>query len=425
VVVLVVLVVDEVVLVDGRVVVVDDDEVVVGGRVVLVVVVSGVGPGSGVGRSEHPARRAKDRASAIGVIRRRFTAESSSADTETLRGPVRPCFTWGMRVVVAPDKFKGTASASAMATALADALAAAGHEVDRCPLADGGEGFLDVLGGPNRTTIVTGPLGAPVDARWRLAKGTAVIEMAEASGLVLAGGPEGNDAVEATTRGVGELLLSAVEAGARRIVVGVGGSATTDGGLGALKAMHPTQKFRGIDLSVACDVRTRFVDAAEVFAPQKGASPSQVAFLRRRLERLAQVYKMESGVDVADVDGSGAAGGLAGGLLTVGADLVSGFDYVADAVGLDELIESADLVITGEGFLDDESFDGKVVGGVAAMCAEFEVPCVAIVGEVVEPLPELPRGLTVVSMVERFGEERSIADPIGCALELALGFVER
>ena len=329
-----------------------------------------------------------------------------------------------MRVVVAPDKFKGTASASALAEAIAAALSASGHEVAACPMADGGEGFLEALGGANRTTTVTGPLGEPVAAGWRLAKGTAVVEMASAAGLTLAGGAEENDAIEATTRGVGELLTSAVEAGARRIVVGVGGSATTDGGLGALKAMHPTQRFRGIDLLVACDVRTTFIDAAEVFAPQKGASPSQVALLRRRLERLAQVYKMETGIDVTSVEGSGAAGGLAGGLLTIGADLVSGFEFIADEVGLDQMIEDADLVITGEGFLDDESFDGKVVGGVAALCAELDVPCLAIVGEVIEPLPELPAGFTAVSMVDRFGEARSMTDPIECAIEIALEFVD-
>ena len=329
-----------------------------------------------------------------------------------------------MRVVVAPDKFKGTASATDLAESLAAALTAAGHEVVSCPMADGGEGFLEVLGGSNRTTTVTGPLGAPVEAGWRLAKGTAVIEMAAAAGLTLAGGAEENDAIEATTRGVGELLTSAVEAGARRIVVGVGGSATTDGGLGALKAMHPTQRFRGIDLLVACDVRTTFIDAAEVFAPQKGASPSQVALLRRRLERLAQVYKMETGIDVTDIAGSGAAGGLAGGLLTIGAKLVSGFEFIADEVGLDQMIEGADLVITGEGFLDDESFDGKVVGGVAALCAELGVPCLAIVGEVIEPLPDLPSGFTVVSMVERFGDVRSMTEPIESAIEIALEFAD-
>lgn len=329
-----------------------------------------------------------------------------------------------MRVVIAPDKFKGSATASALAVGIADAVRSAGHGATAVPLADGGEGFLDAMGGANRISTVTGPLGELVEARWRLSRGVAVIEMAEASGLVLVGGAENNDPVEATTRGVGELIITAVESGARRVIVGVGGSATTDGGLGALKAMHPTQRFRGIDLEVACDVRTRFVDAATVFAPQKGASPAQVKLLQRRLERLAQVYGMESAVDVNAIDGSGAAGGLAGGLVTVGAQLVSGFALVADELGLDQMIEDADLVITGEGFLDDESFEGKVVGGVADMCAALNRPCLAIVGEVVEPLPDLPRTLTVVSLIDRFGEERSFADPVGCAIEIALEFVE-
>lgn len=329
-----------------------------------------------------------------------------------------------MRIVIAPDKFKGTATAVGLSTAIADAVQAAGHDAVAVPMADGGEGFLDALGGSNRTTTVTGPLGDPVDARWRLSKGVAVIEMAEAAGLVVAGGAEGNDPVEATTAGVGELISAAVENGARRVIVGVGGSATTDGGLGALKAMHPTQRFRGVDVEVACDVRTHFVDAAEVFAPQKGASPRQVEFLRRRLERLAQVYRDESGVDVAAVDGSGAAGGLAGGLMTIGAQLMSGFELVADEVRLDELIADADLVVTGEGFLDDESFDGKVVGGVASLCADAGVPCLAVVGEVVQPVPALPPGFTVVSLVEQFGDERAMDDPIACAVEVVLEHVE-
>ena len=329
-----------------------------------------------------------------------------------------------MRIVVAPDSFKGTASAVAVAEAVAAALRAAGHDPVAVPMSDGGEGFLDALGGSNRTSSVTGPLGDPVEARWRLSRGTAVIEMAEAAGLVLAGGAEENNPVEATTAGVGELLVTAVESGARRVIVGVGGSATTDGGLGALRAMHPTQRFRGVDLTVACDVRTRFVDAAEVFAPQKGASPTQVEFLRRRLERLAQVYRDESGVDVTAIDGSGAAGGLAGGLCTIGAELVSGFDLVAEETGLDECIEGADLVITGEGFLDAESFDGKVVGGVAALCAELGVPCLAVVGEVVDPVPELSPVLTVVSLVAAFGEERARADAVDCVVEVVLEHVE-
>lgn len=328
-----------------------------------------------------------------------------------------------MRVVVAPDKFKGTVSATSLAHEIAGALRDVGHDTVAVPMADGGEGFLDVMGGANRTTVVMGPVGLKVEASWRLSRGTAVIEAASAAGLTLAGGPKRNDPIEASTRGVGELVVHAVESGARRVLIGVGGTATTDGGLGALDAMHPTQRFRGVDLQVACDVRTRFVDAATVFAPQKGATRAQVKLLTRRLERLAQVYEEESGVAVADLDGSGAAGGLAGGLASIGAQLVSGFDLVADEVGLDQLIEDADLVITGEGFLDEESFDGKVVGGVAELCAQSGVPCLAIVGEVFDPLPELPDGFSVASLIDHFGEERAFDDPVGCAVELALALV--
>ena len=322
-----------------------------------------------------------------------------------------------MRVVVAPDKFKGTASARELTAAIVDALVAAGHDAVAAPMADGGEGFLDVLGGANRTDTVTGPLGDPVDAPWRISRGLAVIEMAAASGLTLVGGADENDPVSASTYGTGELISLAVESGARRVLVGVGGSATTDGGLGALRALHPTQRFRGIELVVACDVRTRFVDAADVFAPQKGASAAQVKLLHGRLERLAQVYEEETGVMVGDLEGSGAAGGLAGGLASIGAELVSGFQLVSDEIGLDELVEGADLVITGEGFLDDESFDGKVLGGVAELAHELGVPCLALVGEVVEPIPALPEGLTVMSLSEMFGAERSMADPCWCAAQ--------
>ena len=328
-----------------------------------------------------------------------------------------------MRILVAPDKFKGTTSAAALTEALVGALVARGHVAKGAPLADGGEGFLEVLGGPNRVATVTGPLGERVDAAWRLDRGVAIIEMATAAGLALVGGAEGTDPVAASTTGVGELIGLAVESGARRVLVGVGGSATTDGGLGALKALHPTARLRGIDLVVACDVRTRFVDAATVFAGQKGATPAQVELLRRRLERLAQVYLFEHGLDVLELEGAGAAGGLAGGLAAIGARLVSGFELVADELELEERIEEVDLVITGEGFLDEESFDGKVVGGVAELAASAGVPCLAVVGEVVHPLPELPEGLTVVSLVERFGAERALADPCGCAVEAVLAQV--
>lgn len=343
-------------------------------------------------------------------------SESPSRSTGVPAAPVPArCFTGWMRVVIAPDKFKGTATARAVARAVADRLWETGHDAVEVPLADGGEGFLDVLGGANRSTTVTGPLGTPVEAGWRLSKRMAVIEMAAASGLVLAGGADGNDAVAATTTGTGELISLAVESGATRVLVGAGGSATTDGGLGALKAVHPLHRLRGVELIVACDVRTRFTDAAVVFSPQKGASPAQVELLRRRLERLAQVFRLETGIDVEALEGSGAAGGLAGGLASLGAELVSGFELVADEVGLDEVIEGADLVVTGEGFLDAESFDGKVVGGVAALAAALGVPCLAVVGEIVEPAPVLPAGLTVVSLTDRLGADAAIEHP-GCGV---------
>lgn len=327
-----------------------------------------------------------------------------------------------MHVVVAPDKFRGTADAAAVGEALRRGLARLGATVDVVPMADGGEGTLAALGGPNRRSTVTGPLGDPVEAPWRLDGRRALIEMAAASGLALVGGPERNDPVGASTAGTGELIVEAVDCGARRIVVGMGGSATTDGGFGALRAMYPLQRFRGVELVVAADVRTRFVDAAEVFAPQKGASPAQVELLRRRLERLAQMYLEEYGVDVTDMPRSGAAGGLAGGLAAIGAQLVDGFDLVADEVGLDERLARADLVVTGEGFLDEESFDGKVVGGVVGMATAGDVPCVAVVGQV---LADLEVDLPVVSLVDQFGHERAFSDTTGCLEEAAELVLER
>ena len=314
-----------------------------------------------------------------------------------------------MRILIAPDKFKGTATAGEVAAAIAAVVDGEGHDAVVQPMADGGDGTLEAFGGPNRTSTVTGPLGEPVEAAWRYGSArTAVIEMAQASGLALVGGADENDAVAATTAGTGELIVQAIERGARRIIVGVGGSATTDGGLGALEAMHPLQRLREIDIEVACDVRTRFVDAARVFGPQKGATAAQVELLTRRLERLAQVYENERGIDVTAIERAGAAGGLAGGLASVGADLVDGFGLVADAVGLDEAIADVDLVITGEGQLDATSLDGKVVGGVLELAAEVDVPVIAVVGRVAEDFdPPIP----VIDLVEAAGEELALSSP--------------
>lgn len=321
-----------------------------------------------------------------------------------------------MRVVAAPDKMRGTASAREVAAAVARAAATAGWRCDEVPMADGGEGTLDALGGPNRTSVVTGPLGRPVEARWRLDGRTAVIEMARASGLEVVGGPSRNDPIAASTAGTGELVVAALDAGATRVIVGVGGSASTDGGLAALRAMHPLGRLKGVDLIVACDVRTGFVDAAEVFAPQKGATPAQVELLRRRLERLAQVYRSEHGIDVTTLEGAGAAGGLAGGLAAAGARLVPGFDLVADEVELYDHLEGADLAITAEGFLDQQSFEGKVVGGVALLAREAGVPVVAIAGEVFDGVEEQ---IEAVSLVERFGAARARSDTVACIEEVA------
>src|SRR5947209_5736672 len=304
--------------------------------------------------------------------------------------------------VAAPDRFRGTASAREVAAAIGRAVQAAGGTCDEAPVADGGEGTLDALGGIVRTSTVRGPLGDPVAAEWRMqADGTAVIEMARASGLPLAGGRAGNDPLRASTAGTGDLIAAALDAGASRVVVGAGGSASTDGGLAALTALNPRRRLHaGVELLVACDVETLFVDAAEVFAPQKGATPAQVALLRRRLERLAQIYLRDYGVDVRDEPGSGAAGGLAGWRAAAGAVLVDGLDLVADAVGLAERIAAADLVVTGEGLVDAESFEGKAVGGVIGLAAAAGVPVLVVAGDVLAAeLPEhLGPAVEVVSL---------------------------
>jgi glycerate kinase len=321
-----------------------------------------------------------------------------------------------VHVVAAPDKFRGTLRAGEAAAAVARAAEAEGWDCDLVPVADGGEGTLEVLGGANRHTTVTGPLGDLVVAPWRRAGTGAVVEMALASGLDLVGGAEGNDPVAASTHGTGELIGAALDAGCRRVILGVGGSASTDGGLGAVRALEPLARLRAVDLVVACDVRTTFVDAAAVFAPQKGASLAQVELLRRRLERLAQLYQQTHGVDVRTLAGSGAAGGLAGGLAAVGARLVPGFDLVADEVDLDGHLQGADLVVTGEGFLDEQSFAGKAVGGVVELAEAAGVPVLVVAGEVLDDVV-VPAGVAVISLVERFGRRRAMEETATCLTE--------
>jgi glycerate kinase len=320
-----------------------------------------------------------------------------------------------VRVLAAADKFKGTASAAQICAAIGHACWALNIDCTEIPMADGGEGTLDVLGGPNRTTLVTGPLGQPVEAAWRLHRGVAVIEMARASGLTLAGGPTKNDPLNATTQGVGELIDTALNAGAKKIIVCLGGSATTDGGLGAIKAIGTPARLLAVDFLVACDVDTLFTDAAKVFAPQKGATPAQVGMLTGRLEQLAQRYERDYGINVARIPGSGAAGGLAGGLAALGAKLIPGFDIVAEENGFDEAVKEHDIVITGEGLLDDTSFDGKVVGSVLDYAQDAKKRTLAIVGDIDEAMDASLRAeIETISITEMFGADMALQQVLRC-----------
>jgi glycerate 2-kinase len=327
-----------------------------------------------------------------------------------------------VNVVAAMDKFRGTATAAEAAAAVGNACWDLGHDCVEVPVADGGEGTLAVLGGANRTSTVTGPLGDPVEAAWRLHRATAVIEMAAASGLALVGGADGNDAMAASTTGTGELIDIALDAGARKIIVCLGGSATTDGGLGAVRAIHAPHRLHAVQLLVACDVRTRFVDAAATFAPQKGATPAQVRLLAGRLERVAQIYAHEHGVDVRAVEGSGAAGGLAGALLALGGRLLPGFDLVADELDLHDTIATADVVVTGEGFLDEQSFEGKVVGGVQQLAMAAAKPIGAVVGDAD---PQAAACIEHVSLVAEFGARQAMSQTRTCIERAATTLLAR
>ncbi len=285
-------------------------------------------------------------------------------------------------VLVAPDSFKGTLRASEVAAALGRGLEAGGWPVDLCPVADGGEGtceaLLLALGGETEAATVAGPLGAPVRAGYGLLESgaVAVVEMAQASGLGLVPEEE-RDAEAASTRGTGELIHAALAAGAEEVLVTVGGSATTDGGAGAIEAIEEAGGLGGARLVVLCDVTTPWERAAEVFAPQKGADAETVERLARRLDALAA----ELPRDPRGVPMTGAAGGLSGGLWAAfDARLVPGAAYVLDAVGFDARMRAARAVILGEGRLDDQTLDGKVLAEAATRARQGGVPCHAVVG---------------------------------------------
>lgn len=353
------------------------------------------------------------------------------------------------KILLVPDSFKGTLSSRQVCQVMAGQLRRffPQAQVKSIPVADGGEGsveaFLAAAGGERRTRTVTGPFGEPVEAFYGiLGDGrTAVIEMAACAGLPLAEGrlnPE-----RATTYGVGELLLAAKEAGCTKAILGLGGSCTNDGGVGAAAALGAkftradgaafvpsggtlgeiaaldvspvAQALQGMELTAMCDIDNPLygeAGAAAVFAPQKGADAAMVARLDAGLRHLGQVAARCLGRDFSHLPGAGAAGGLGFGMAAFcGAQLRMGIDAVLDAVGFDSLLPGTDVVFTGEGKIDSQSARGKVVSGVAVRCRKAGVPVVAVVGQIGQGFEEMyQQGLTAVFSINRaaqpFAESR-------------------
>ena len=352
-------------------------------------------------------------------------------------------------ILIAPDKFKGCLSAVEVASAIARGLhrACPDARLLEHPIADGGEGTVQmVLRQGFRPVVVqvSGPVGGRVSATIAIRDDTAVIEMASAAGLALLGevGPSPESALRATTYGVGELISAALDHGARRIVVGMGGSATTDGGAGAVQALGALvidstgravglggielTRAHGLDLcgldrrvtmqaeiAVACDVEVHLTGAsgaAETFSPQKGADPDTVALLERAMGVWAGVVHEATGRDLRDRPGAGAAGGLAFGLASVlGAMIVPGIDVLLDISGFSQAVAGCDLVIVGEGSLDAQSLLGKGPVGVARRAADLGVPSVAVVGRSLVTEDEARRaGLdAVIALTDHMDKKRS------------------
>jgi glycerate 2-kinase len=359
-----------------------------------------------------------------------------------------------VRVVIAPDKFKGTLSAPQAAAAIAAGVRRARPQAEilTLPVADGGDGTAEVMcaaiGGEVDDLEVTGPLGAPVLASLtRLGDGRAVVEMAAASGLVAAGG--NHQPLTATSRGTGELLRAALNRSDGTVMVGIGGSASSDGGTGAATALgwrfldgrgrelppgggaleklhaisgdHVSARLRNRTIVGVSDVDNPLLGprgAAAVFGPQKGASAHDVERLEAGLARLAEVVASELGLDLGSRERGGAGGGMGAGLIAFfGAALEPGFMTVAEVIGLPEAVAGAGLVVTGEGRLDAQSLGGKAPAGVARVAAAANVPCVAIAGEITASEAELADlGLqAALGLVAEVGEARARDDP-GAAL---------
>ena len=293
------------------------------------------------------------------------------------------------KVVVAPDSFKGCLSAQEVASTLASALRGLhpDWEVVENPLADGGEGTVDVLtpalGGEFRLAVVSDPLGRPVTARYGLLDDTAIVEVAEACGLKWLEPSERNP-LTANTYGVGELLMAARKEGARRFVIGLGGTATCDGGVGMLQVPGIREALKDCAFELLCDVEIPFIGpegAVRRYAPQKGASPADLDILEERMKAFAETMLSETGVDVLTLPSAGAAGGLAGAFQACfGAKNLSGIDRILDLTGFDAVAEGADLIITGEGKSDRQTLSGKVALGV--LRRSKDIPIVLLSGRI-------------------------------------------
>ena len=285
-----------------------------------------------------------------------------------------------MRALLCPASLKGVLSATAAAEALARGVRRAGGEAIELPVADGGEGTGEVLeavlGGEWREAVVSDPLGRPHPARWLvLPDGRAVVEAAAAIGLPLLD-PGERDPLVASSRGLGELIQAALRESPPALLVGLGGSATVDGGAGLREVVRELPA----PTTVLCDVRTTLADAARLFGPQKGATPETLPVLERRLAEMDEL------VPYAGLPGAGAAGGLGAALAALGAELVEGAPTLLDLVGFDERLSGCDLAVTGEGQVDRTTAEGKAPGAVAGRCAGAGVRCVVFGGRVVEPV---------------------------------------
>lgn len=318
----------------------------------------------------------------------------------------------GLAVLIAPDCYGDSLTAVQAAHAIADGWrqARGDDELTLAPQSDGGPGFVDVLAsrlGGLQTSTVSGPLQARVSAHWVLHGQTAYIECAQACGLTLLGGPPTvQTAVAAHSGGVGELIAAAVDAGARRIVVGLGGSSCTDGGRGLVDALGGLAAGRtrlaGIELIAASDVEHPLLGpmgAAAVFGPQKGADPATVELLEARLT----AWAAELGDGIAESPGAGAAGGIGAALLALGGRREPGAAVIAEHTGLAADIARADLIITGEGRFDDQSLHGKVVSALAGGARGRAIPVLVLAGQVtLAPSALAPAGIAAAHSITDF-----------------------